>query len=84
MTTTDNERLSRAAVLKMLGGDKPVHVSTLYRLMHADRFPPPVKLSTTCAGWIRSEVEAALERMVAERDVMPKQTGSYQRRRAGD
>jgi hypothetical protein len=39
MTTTDNERLSRAAVLKMLGGDKPVHVSTLYRLMHADRSP---------------------------------------------
>lgn len=84
MNTIDDERLSRAAVLKMLGGDKPLHVSTLYRLMHADRFPRPVKLSTTCARWIRSEVEAALERMVAERDARPKQTGSYQQRRTYD
>jgi predicted DNA-binding transcriptional regulator AlpA len=67
MSSTDDERLSRATVLKMLGGDKAVHVSTLYRLMDADRFPRPVKLSSSHARWLRSEVDAALRKMVAER-----------------
>jgi len=68
----------------MLGSDKPLNVSTLYRMMHAGKFPRPIKISATCARWLRSEVEAALQKFVAERDAKPKQIGRYQRRHTND
>jgi len=31
-------------------------------MMHRGEFPRPVKISSTCARWFKSEVEAALQR----------------------
>jgi predicted DNA-binding transcriptional regulator AlpA len=59
--------LSRDAVLAMLGGDKPLHISTLYRWVESRRFPKPVKVGGS-VRWIESECRAALQRMVDARD----------------
>jgi len=45
-----------------------IDVSTLYRGMDAGRYPRPVLVSAHVARWLASECEAALERMIAERD----------------
>lgn len=43
-------------VLRRVG----VSRSTLYRYVHVERFPPPVRLGPNCVGWRVAEVEAWL------------------------
>jgi predicted DNA-binding transcriptional regulator AlpA len=62
------EFLDRPAVLKFFGGSRPLHVSTLYRGMHSGLYPRPVKVSGNSVRWVKSECEAAAERMIAARD----------------
>jgi predicted DNA-binding transcriptional regulator AlpA len=45
-----------------------IDISTLYRGMAAKRYPRPVFVSANVARWLADECEAALERMIAERD----------------
>ena len=45
-----------------------IDISTLYRGMSAGRYPRPMLVSAHVARWLASECEAALERMIAERD----------------
>jgi predicted DNA-binding transcriptional regulator AlpA len=62
----DNLRLWDAATTcEFFGG---IDVSTLYRGMSAGRYPRPVLVSAHVARWLASECEAALDRMIAERD----------------
>jgi prophage regulatory protein len=42
--------------------------SSIYRLIHLDRFPKQVKLSERSAAWIESEVEAFMLARAADRD----------------
>jgi prophage regulatory protein len=60
------ELLSRGAVLQMLGGDKPLHISTLYRWMESGRFPRPVKVGGS-VRWVKAECEAVLRDLVDAR-----------------
>ena len=40
---------------------------TLWRYVNDGKIPPPIKLSPRTARWIRSEIEAARQRMVDAR-----------------
>ena len=40
---------------------------SIYRLAKLGRFPAPIKLSARASGWIESEIEAYLDRRIAER-----------------
>jgi predicted DNA-binding transcriptional regulator AlpA len=77
-TTTAIEFLDRPAVLKFFGGSRPLHVSTLYRGMHNGRYPRPVYVSGNSVRWIRSECEAAAQRMLDARDEPKPPTGRGQ------
>jgi predicted DNA-binding transcriptional regulator AlpA len=59
----DLELLDRRAVCSMFGG---IHTATLYRHIRNRAIPAPVKVGAL-SRWLRHEVEAALEAMVAGR-----------------
>ena len=65
---TEIELWERATVLKFFGGDKPIHVSTLYRGVHKGRYPPPMNVSDNVVRWIGHECRAARQRMRDERN----------------
>jgi len=67
-----NELMSKAAVLEFFGGDKPIHESTLYRGIAAGRYPAGIHISPNVVRWRRTECQAALDRIIAERDGRPK------------
>jgi predicted DNA-binding transcriptional regulator AlpA len=60
---SDLELLDRRAVCSLFGG---IHAATLYRHIRTGTVPPPVKVGSL-SRWLRSEVEAALGRMVEGR-----------------
>jgi len=53
-TETPDRILRIKTVLQRTGLSR----STMYRKMHDGTFPPAVKISTRCAGWRESEVQA--------------------------
>jgi hypothetical protein len=61
------ELWERETVLKFFGGDKPLHVSTLYRGVHSGRYPPPVYVSDNIVRWVGHECHAARQRMLSAR-----------------
>jgi predicted DNA-binding transcriptional regulator AlpA len=63
------EMLDRKAVCAWFGGTKPIDASTLYRGIRAGRYPKPVKVGPGSSRWLRSECEAALQRMIQGRVV---------------
>ena len=56
--------LDRRGVCAFFGGINP---ATLYRGIHIGRFPRPVKVGPGTSRWLRSECEAALQRMIEGR-----------------
>ena len=58
--------LDRRAVCLLLGGNKPLDASTLYRLIRLGRVPAPIKVGGS-SRWLRSECEAVLEARIASR-----------------
>jgi predicted DNA-binding transcriptional regulator AlpA len=59
--------LSHDAVLAFFGGsNKPIHWSTMARGMVSGKYPRPINIGGY--RWLRSECDAAIERMIAERD----------------
>jgi len=66
-TTTDTalELLTADEACQLLGG---IHKATLYKGVAAGRFPAPVHIGPGTSRWIRSEVLAAIRKMMAERD----------------
>jgi predicted DNA-binding transcriptional regulator AlpA len=58
-----SELLDRSAVCEYFGG---IHPATLYRHVRAGRLPKPVKVGSL-SRWLRTEVEASLQRMVEGR-----------------
>lgn len=55
----------RATTLEFFGG---INVSTLYRGMRSKRYPRPIFVSNNAVRWLAHECEAALERMIQQRD----------------
>ena len=58
-----HDLLDRRAVCYLLGGSKPIHASTLWRLVKQGKIPQPIKISVQYRRWQRSEVEAAIDAM---------------------
>jgi predicted DNA-binding transcriptional regulator AlpA len=66
-TPSDLTLLDRDEVCRLFGGPtKPINASTLYRGINAKKYPPPVKDGTR-SRWLKSECEAVLRRLIAER-----------------
>ena len=61
------ELLAKPAVLQMFGGTKPINSATLYRGIAQGRFPAPIKVGPKTSRWLRSECEARLREIIANR-----------------
>jgi predicted DNA-binding transcriptional regulator AlpA len=62
------ELLDKHAVCVFFGGtNKPIDASTLYRGINDGRFPRPIKVGVQSSRWLRSECEAARDRLINER-----------------
>lgn len=55
------------AACRFIGGTNPINAATLYRGIKAGIYPPPVKVAPNVSRWLENELEAALERRMAER-----------------
>lgn len=56
--------LRLAQVVEITGLKRP----TIYKLIASGHFPRQVKLGSTAAGWISTEIEAWLDQQIAARD----------------
>jgi hypothetical protein len=63
-----DEMMTRSATCAFFGGDRPIHYSTLYRGIAEGRYPKPVRVSPNSSRCLRSECQAARDKLVAERD----------------
>jgi len=54
------ELLDKREVCRLLGGSKPLHPSTIWRLVRSGKLAPPIKVSAQIRRWQRSAVEAFL------------------------
>jgi predicted DNA-binding transcriptional regulator AlpA len=62
----DDDLLDIDDVCRFFGGSKPLHPATIYRGLGI-RYPKPIKVTPNQNRWLRSECEAALRAMAAER-----------------
>jgi hypothetical protein len=68
-TSEDDEMVSMAGAIAILSGrQRPMHHTTLYRGIKAGRFPAPIRIGPGSVRWLRSELVAVRDRMIAERD----------------
>jgi predicted DNA-binding transcriptional regulator AlpA len=65
---TPDELLDVYAACKFLGGSRPINPATFWRGIKAGRYSKPIKISAQAVRWRRSELEADVARMIAERD----------------
>jgi predicted DNA-binding transcriptional regulator AlpA len=61
-----DDLLDIGEVCAFFGGTKPLHPATIYRGM-GTRYPKPVKVGPNTNRWLRSECEAALQKLITER-----------------
>ena len=64
----DDELLDEAATCRFFGGTKPIHPATLWRGVKKGRYSKPIHISDQAVRWRRSDLQADIARMVAERD----------------
>jgi predicted DNA-binding transcriptional regulator AlpA len=72
---TEVELWTRESVLKFFGGERPLHLSTLYRGIERGIYPRPVYVSANSVRWVASECHAARQRMLDERESRRPVTG---------
>ena len=53
---------------RFFGGNRPLNPATLYRGVKSGRYPAPIKTGPNTNRWLRSECEARIREMIAERD----------------
>ncbi|MGA7675797.1 MAG: hypothetical protein WCA78_12235 [Rhizomicrobium sp.] len=56
------------AACRFIGGSRPINTATFYRGIKAGIYPPAIKVAPNVARWRQSELAAAIEKRVAERD----------------
>lgn len=56
------------AACQFIGGSRPINPATLWRGIKAGRFSKPIRIGAQSVRWRRSELQADLDRMAAERD----------------
>lgn len=62
----NDELLDIDEVCEFFGGSKPLHPATIYRGL-GDRYPRPIKVGPNSNRWLRSECEAALQKIIGQR-----------------
>jgi predicted DNA-binding transcriptional regulator AlpA len=68
VTTLSVELWDLKTVLAYIGGSRPIAASTLYRGITAGRYPKPLKIGPKLNRWSRTECEATLRRLAAQRE----------------
>jgi hypothetical protein len=63
-TVEDDGLYDLGFVCAWFGGNKPLHVATIYRGMNEGRFPRPVRPSPNVNRWIGRELKAAKQAIV--------------------
>jgi hypothetical protein len=63
-----DEMMSLAATCIFFGGDKPINPSTLYRGIKRGVYPSPVRQGSRMSRWLRSECEAARQKLIVARN----------------
>jgi predicted DNA-binding transcriptional regulator AlpA len=63
-----DELLDCFAACAFLGGSRPINPSSLWRGVKAGRYSQPIKIGPQSVRWRRSELQADINRMIAERD----------------
>jgi hypothetical protein len=58
------ELKSTAWMLRLWGGDRPIHPSTLWRRVRNGEIPPPRKIGKHSVRWVRSEQIAARDKLI--------------------
>lgn len=71
MRDPEHDLLHLAEVRRYFGGTKPLDPATVYRGIRDGRFPAPVKIGGS-SRWLRSECEAARDRLIGLRLLSPK------------
>jgi predicted DNA-binding transcriptional regulator AlpA len=64
----DSDLLDTDAACAFIGGTRPIDPATLWRGVKAGRYSKPIKISKQAVRWRRSELQADIDRMIAERD----------------
>ena len=63
-----DDLLDVAAACQFIGGSRPINPATLWRGVKVGRYSKPIKIGAQAVRWRRADLEADIERMVAERD----------------
>lgn len=61
----DIELLDLQACRGIVGGTKPIHAATIYRLIQAGKLPRPIKIGGS-ARWLKGPFMAALQALIEE------------------
>jgi predicted DNA-binding transcriptional regulator AlpA len=67
----DDEFVDTKTACAIIGGSKPVHPAALWRGVRDGRYPKPVHIGPNSVRFIKRELRAAKEAMIAERDAAP-------------
>jgi len=61
--------LDKDETCRFFGGQSsPLNPATLYRGIKTGKYPAPIKQGAGTSRWLRSECQAALRKIIAERD----------------
>jgi prophage regulatory protein len=63
--TTEAQKILRRGDVEKLTG---MRRSSLYAAVAEGKFPPPIRLSEKCVGWLESEIVDWQQRCIRERD----------------
>ena len=64
----EDELLDVYEACRVIGGSRPINPATLWRGIKAGRYARPINIGVQSVRWRRSELQADIDRMVAERD----------------
>jgi predicted DNA-binding transcriptional regulator AlpA len=56
------------AACAFIGGSRPINPATLWRGVKAGRYSQPIRITPQSVRWRKSELQADIERMNADRD----------------
>jgi len=63
----DDDLLDVEATCAFLGGNKPIHFSTLYKGIRAGRFPRPIKIGPATSRWRGRDLRDCVARLADAR-----------------
>jgi predicted DNA-binding transcriptional regulator AlpA len=65
---SNEEFFDADAACRFIGGSRPINAATLYRGVKAGIYPAPIKVAPNISRWLKTELEVAIAKRIAERD----------------